>query len=112
MKARRDWTKAARLAAVAAGALALVGVGPVTAAQAQMVRLPVYRCVALIPEQARVEGRDCETVNGGPVRGPIVGEFFIEDMRGLAVRCEPVRPVSGFADLPERVVGRFCRPLY
>lgn len=114
MKTRRDWTKAGRFAAAAAGALALAGVGPATVAQAQPQLLPepTYRCVLLVTHDLpRAEGHACEAFNGAPQEGPVFGEFRIENLHGQAVRCAGVRPVSGFAQLPDRVEGRFCLPV-
>ncbi|MER7989571.1 hypothetical protein ABTY53_28885 [Streptomyces noursei] len=110
MKARRGWTTAGRLAVAAAGVLALAGAVPATAtaAPAKAEPLPAYRCMLLETHEAPFAvGRHCETFNGAPHEGPIFGRFVIESPRE-AVICDVFRPFSGYAQLPDRVEGRFC----
>jgi len=112
MRARKGWTAAGRWAAVAAAALALTGTAsaPATAAQAhEHEHEPTYRCVLLETHHDLpfAVGRFCAAFHGAPHEGPVFGTFLIESPRG-AVRCEVYHPFSGFAELPERVEGRFC----
>ncbi|MCN9240432.1 hypothetical protein AB0L85_22415 [Streptomyces sp. NPDC052051] len=109
MTTRRGWTAAGRWAAATAAALALVGAASATAtADPAHEHEPTYRCVLLeTHELPFAVGRFCEAHHGAPHEGPIFGHFRIESPRG-AVRCEVFRPFSGFAQLPERVEGRFC----
>ncbi|MEW1657164.1 hypothetical protein [Streptomyces sp. NPDC093707] len=113
MKARRGRKTAGRLAAAAAAVLVLAGAAPAsaTAAQAQPEPEPTYRCLQLErgPEPYSVLGQDCEAFHGAPLQGPVYGRFRIESNRG-AVHCEkpPNRRESGFAALPDEVVGWLC----
>lgn len=107
MQTRRAWTRAGRLAAVAAGALGLVAVGPVTAAQSQGMRLPGYVCQAVVADSfGGAVGHDCRAFNGAPNAGPVERPFLVESPRSLAVRCE-----FGFAEIPYEVHGRLCQPV-
>ncbi|MFE6687923.1 hypothetical protein ACFVFQ_15765 [Streptomyces sp. NPDC057743] len=110
MKARRGWTTAGRLATAVAGVLALAGAVPASAsaAQAEPEPAPTYRCVLLeTHELPYAVGRHCQAFNGAPHEGPIYGRFLIESPRE-AVLCDVFRPFSGYAQLPDRVEGRYC----
>lgn len=117
MKARRIGTMAGLWATVAAGALALVGTVPATAAPATATPaataqaekpVPTYRCVLLeTHELPFAVGRHCEAHHGAPQEGPIFGRFVIESPRQSVV-CDVFRPFSGHAKLPDRVEGHLC----
>jgi len=136
VKARRGWTTVGRWVAVAAAAATLAGTATATATadQARQNNPFRYSCRELntsyLPFAA---GRHCQAFDGAPHEGPVMGGgggfrgggFRIESPQ-RAVLCTPPRDdhgprpghrspipqprrLSGFALLPEGVVGLNCR---
>ncbi|GAA0420690.1 hypothetical protein GCM10010357_47530 [Streptomyces luteireticuli] len=105
---RQAWGMTAPLALVAALTLTLVP------AAAESPRPYTYTCDRFVPHPhgTAAEGH-CEAPFEAASLGMIRGRFVLKarDWGGGSVVCEGAGPdaASGFAELPERVVGEPCR---
>jgi hypothetical protein len=111
----RSRTAAGRRNALIAAAGTLAGTlatTPAADAYAQA-PLPTYVCGKLFsagPPPGPIAGDyGCRALNGAPTHGYIFGPFRIESAEH-AVYCVDFYGWSGYAEMPDAVVGDLCRP--